>query len=70
MKQVLSEQFQSWLDELHHGSCDTDLVAQFFRRAFNPLREGGCLGLIATNAIRQGDTRATGPIRAAGGTTI
>ena len=40
-----------------------------FAAAFHLLREGGALGLIATNTIRQGDTRATGlrPIRAAGG---
>jgi hypothetical protein len=41
-----------------HGS--SDLVAYFFRRAFSCLRTGGALGLIATNTIAQGDTRATG----------
>ncbi|MDW8373951.1 MAG: SAM-dependent methyltransferase, partial [Planctomycetota bacterium] len=40
------------------GKCD--LVAFFFRRAFTLLRPGGTLGLIATNTIAQGDTRATG----------
>ncbi|WP_322493809.1 Eco57I restriction-modification methylase domain-containing protein, partial [Chloroflexus sp.] len=40
------------------GKCD--LVAFFFRRAFDLLRAGGTLGLIATNTIAQGDTRATG----------
>jgi len=40
----------------HH--CD--LVAYFFRRAFDLLREGGCLGFIATNTIAQGDTREGG----------
>ena len=34
--------------------------AHFFRRTFNLLREGGALGLIATNTISQGDTRSTG----------
>ncbi|AFL89322.1 type I restriction-modification system methyltransferase subunit [Terriglobus roseus DSM 18391] len=34
-----------------------DLVGYFFRRSFSLLREGGCLGLIATNTIAQGDTR-------------
>ncbi len=45
-------------------------MAHFFRRAFGLLQQGGNFGLIATNTIRQGDTRATGlrPIRAAGGT--
>ncbi len=38
------------------GKCD--LVAFFFRRTFGLLRTpGGCLGLIATNTIGQGDTR-------------
>lgn len=40
------------------GKCD--LVAYFFRRAFNLLRTGGALGLIATKTIRQGDTRDSG----------
>ena len=37
-----------------------DLVAHFFRRAFTLLRQDGCLGLIATNTIAQGDTRKGG----------
>src|SRR5260370_8465050 len=41
-----------------HGN--SDLVAHFFRRAFNLLKPGGCFGLIATNTIGQGDTRSTG----------
>ena len=40
------------------GNCD--LVAHFFRRSFNLLRQGGALGLIATNTIAQGDTRSSG----------
>ena len=50
-----------WLKQLHaesHGNAD--LVAHFFRRSFDLLRMGGAFGLIATNTIRQGDTRATG----------
>jgi len=45
-------------------------VAYFFRRAYALLRPGGTFGLIATNTIAQGDTRASGlrPIRNAGGT--
>ena len=53
--------YPEWLKELHaesHGN--SDLVAHFFRRAFNLLREGGTCGLIATNTIAQGDTRNTG----------
>ena len=50
-----------WLKEMHeesHGNAD--LVAHFYRRAFNVLREGGRFGLIATNTIAQGDTRSSG----------
>jgi hypothetical protein len=60
----------AWIKELHedaHGNAD--LVAHFFRRAFGLLREGGTMGFVATNTIRQGDTRASGLrwIRNAGG---
>lgn len=67
------EHYLDWLKTLHAGAHgNADLVAHFFRRAFHLLREEGCLGLIATNTLRQGDTRATGlrPIRQAGGTII
>jgi hypothetical protein len=37
-----------------------DLVAYFFRRAFQLLRKGGTVGLVATNTIAQGDTRNGG----------
>ena len=53
--------YPDWLKQLHaesHGN--SDLVAHFFRRAFGLLRDSGSLGLIATNTIGQGDTRATG----------
>ena len=50
-----------WLRSLHEGAHgNADLVAHFFRRSFNLLREGAALGLIATNTIGQGDTRSTG----------
>ncbi|NOT26726.1 MAG: N-6 DNA methylase, partial [Acidobacteria bacterium] len=63
--------YLAWLLELHeesHGNAD--LVAHFYRRAFNLLRAGGAFGLIATNTIAQGDTRGTGLrwIRHHGGT--
>jgi len=64
-------QYPDWLQAMHAGAHgNSDLVAHFFRRAYGLLRQDGCLGLIATNTIRQGDTRATGlrPIRHAGGT--
>jgi hypothetical protein len=50
-----------WLQMMHEGAHgNADLVAHFFRRAFGLLRSGGVFGLIATNTIRQGDTRASG----------
>jgi hypothetical protein len=68
---VNAEQYLDWLQTLHEGAHgNSDVVAHFFRRAYGLLRNGGCLGLLATNTIRQGDTRAAGlrPIRKAGGT--
>lgn len=53
--------YPDWLKAIHqesHGNAD--LVAHFFRRSFNLMREDGCFGLIATNTIGQGDTRSTG----------
>ena len=50
-----------WLKEMHeesHGNAD--LVAHFYRHAFNLVRDGGTFGLIATNTIAQGDTRSSG----------
>ena len=55
------EGYIDWLKTLHeqsHGNAD--LVAHFFRRAFDILRLRGCFGLIATNTIAQGDTRSSG----------
>jgi hypothetical protein len=55
------EGYLDWLKNLHeesHGNAD--LVSHFFRHAFNLIRQDGCFGLIATNTIGQGDTRATG----------
>ena len=53
--------YPDWLKTLHEGSHgNADLVAHFYRRAFDLLRDGGALGLIATNTIAQGDTRSSG----------
>jgi hypothetical protein len=50
-----------WLQTLHEGAHgNADLVAHFFRRGFGLLRASGVFGLIATNTIGQGDTRASG----------
>ncbi|MDD1434338.1 hypothetical protein MEO42_25320 [Dolichospermum sp. ST_sed6] len=55
------EGYLDWLKVVNpesHGNAD--LVAHFFRRAFDLLRKKGTFGLIATNTIAQGDTRSTG----------
>lgn len=53
--------YPDWLRVAHEGAHgNADLCAHFFRRAFVLLREGGTFGLLATNTIAQGDTRATG----------
>jgi hypothetical protein len=53
--------FLDWLKLVHEESHgNSDLVAHFFRQAFNLLRQQGSFGLIATKTIRQGDTRSTG----------
>lgn len=53
--------YPDWLKQAHAGAHgNADLVAHFFRRAFGLIRQGGIFGLIATNTIRQGDTRQTG----------
>jgi len=58
---ALGDRYFDWLPMLHPASSgNADLVAHFFRRAFNLLRPDGCFGLIATNTIGQGDTRSTG----------
>ncbi len=56
-----ADQYPGWLHALHadsHGNAD--LVAHFFRRTFHLVHRNGAFGLIATNTIGQGDTRATG----------
>jgi hypothetical protein len=62
-----------WLQTLHEGAHgNADLVAHFFRRAFGFVRLGNVFGLIATNTIGQGDTRASGltPILQQGGAIV
>ena len=61
MKAANISRYPNWLKDLHeesHGNAD--LVAHFFRRAFDRLRKDGVFGLIATNTIGQGDTRSSG----------
>lgn len=55
------ENYLPWLQTLHEGAHgNADYSAHFFRRAANLLGAHGTMGLIATNTIGQGDTRATG----------
>jgi N-6 DNA Methylase len=55
------DEYLAWIVEQHPESKgNADLVAHFFRRGFTLLRDGGTFGLIATNTIAQGDTRASG----------
>ncbi|MBL0196882.1 MAG: hypothetical protein IPQ09_22175 [Myxococcales bacterium] len=50
-----------WLPTVHPGAHgNADYSAHFFRRADTLLGQHGTIGLIATNTIAQGDTRATG----------
>ncbi|PHJ57236.1 N-6 DNA methylase [Nostoc linckia z18] len=56
-----SKEYLDWITtQFPETGNRTDLVAYFFRRAFDLLRESGSLGLIATNTIAQGDTRYGG----------
>jgi len=53
--------FLDWLKIISPGAHgNADLSAHFFRRAYGLLREGGAMGLIATDTIAQGDTRESG----------
>jgi hypothetical protein len=56
-----ADSYPDWLKQIHEESHgNSDLVAHFFRRAFNLIRRDGAFGFIATNTIAQGDTRSTG----------
>jgi hypothetical protein len=61
MAASLRQGFPDWLKLIHEGAHgNADLVASFFCRAFLMLKRGGCMGLLATNTIGQGDTRDAG----------
>jgi hypothetical protein len=58
---LLGKSFCDWLKTLHPETIGTsDLVAQFFRRAFSLSRRDGAFGFLTTNTISQGDTRLSG----------
>ena len=52
--------FEFLCDQYEQSGNRMDLVAYFFRRSFNLVRNSGSFGLIATNTIAQGDTRNGG----------
>ncbi|MGH8580077.1 MAG: DNA methyltransferase [Gammaproteobacteria bacterium] len=55
------EGYLEWLQAVHEDSHgNADLSAHFYRRASVLLGTHGTIGLMATNTIAQGDTRATG----------
>jgi hypothetical protein len=57
---ALGAVYREWLTNVPYTNGKSDLVAFFFRRAFDVLRGGGALGLVATKTIAEGDTRAAG----------
>lgn len=57
----LGDRYRDWLANSHpKANGSADLVTHFFLVARELLREGGAFGLVATNTIAQGDTRAAG----------
>ena len=58
---LAAQDYPLGLQTLHRGRAgNADFVAHFFRRALWAAPRGGVFGLIATNTIGQGDTRASG----------
>lgn len=58
---AMGRELVDWLPTMHPGAHgNADYSAHFFRRADTLLGQHGTMGLIATNTILQGDTRATG----------
>ncbi len=54
-------EYTSYLRQVFYGAGGkADLVAFFYRQAFDLIRQNGTLGLIATNTVAQGDTRQSG----------
>ncbi len=55
---TLGQSYLFWLQAMHPDvDGNSDEVAYFFRTSFRLLSSGGAAGLLATNTIRQGDTR-------------
>jgi hypothetical protein len=61
LRGTLGGPYFDWLlSTFAQSSGNADLASFFYRQTFSLLRTGGAFGLIATNTIAQGDTRATG----------
>jgi hypothetical protein len=56
---MMGDLYRDWLAESFRASSHSDLCAYFFRLTFTLLGQHGCVGLIATNSIAQGETRRT-----------
>lgn len=56
----LGGSYSSWITQLHAVGKNVDLSAHFFRRAESILGSHGTMGLVATIAIGQGETRDGG----------
>lgn len=73
LTRTMGENVRDWFVHVLAGGRrgSADLVAYFLLRAFSLLGPRGCLGLVATNTVAQGDTREVGLDRlAADGLTI
>lgn len=53
------ESYADWLTSVHGGTGGTDYCGYFFLQTERLLAERGAIGLIATNAISDGDNRRT-----------
>jgi hypothetical protein len=58
----LGVSYRDFLRQIHAQTDEraVDICAHFYRRAYTKLTSGGSFGLVATNTIRQGDTRQAG----------
>jgi hypothetical protein len=58
---AFGDAYLDWLLDIFQGAQGKcDLVAYFFRRAFDLIKRGGAIGFVATNTVSQGDTRESG----------
>jgi hypothetical protein len=59
ISQYFGDTYRDWLQrDIRESTSRMDLVGYFFRRVNGLLRKDGTFGLIATNSISQGDSRA------------